>query len=138
MWCPSCGAENPIEYRFCGICGTTLEDQAIRPSPSRYPAYPADPRDDSNSRNDRLFFFGVSIAGLLLFVCVFCLISASLVGWLALNPLRSPQPLLTNTPISIDSSATLVPQSGDYQKWRATDVLAAFKRAGWRLRIHAP
>ena len=30
MTCPSCGAENPAEKRFCGDCGTKLEATAVR------------------------------------------------------------------------------------------------------------
>lgn len=33
MICPNCGEENSSAFRFCGMCGTTLESQPPAPSP---------------------------------------------------------------------------------------------------------
>lgn len=35
--CPNCEASNPIDNRYCGRCGASLNRYAIVPSPSRAP-----------------------------------------------------------------------------------------------------
>ena len=34
--CPSCGTDNPADYRFCGACGTALGAPSAAPAPRRF------------------------------------------------------------------------------------------------------
>lgn len=58
--CPHCGKENPVEYRFCGMCGKPISPPAATPSIATEVKAPV----ERQQRDDDVPFTGPSFLGL--------------------------------------------------------------------------
>ncbi len=152
MRCSNCGTENPQDYRFCGNCGNTLTVY----QPPEHPSYSAAHAPSLSPLNKRLLIGALLVAVAAIF-CIGCLAVGALFllpnntaasapkttpgpssteASIVASSISDPTPTLTINSIptstsnsaSASAAATHTPVPG--KKWKASQVVDAFKAVG--------